>query len=114
MLKSHGKQRYSYTYMLDVATAFLTILLRGEDGEAYNIADKNSVVTLGGLAESMARSNGCKVVYDIPDAAEAAGYSNLLNGVMNAAKLEGLGWNALVDMEQGIRRTINILKSANM
>lgn len=113
VLKSHGKQRYSYTYMLDVATAFLTILLRGEDGEAYNIADKNSVVTLGGLAESMARSNGCKVVYDIPDAAEAAGYSNLLNGVMNAEKLESLGWRPLVHMEEGISRTIHILKGTD-
>ena len=99
--------------MLDVATAFLTILLRGEDGEAYNIADKNSVVTLGGLAESMARSNGCKVVYDIPDAAEATGYSNLLNGVMNAEKLESLGWRPLVHMEEGISRTIHILKGTD-
>lgn len=110
VLKSSGKQRYSYTYMLDVATAFLTILLLGEDGEAYNIADDHSIVTLGGLAERMAEQNGCKVVYDIPNASEAAGFSNLLNGVMDAEKLKALGWTAMVDMDNGIRRTISILK----
>lgn len=109
VLKSNGKQRYSYTYMMDVATAFLTILLKGEDGEAYNVADDHSVVTLAGLAECMAKQNGCKVVFDLPKASEAAGYSNLLDGVMKAEKLKALGWNAMVDMEHGIARTIEIL-----
>lgn len=112
VLKSHGKQRYSYTYMLDVATAFLAVLLCGKDGEAYNVADEHSVVTLGGLAEAMARENGCQVVYDLSADTGAAGYSNLLNGVMDAEKLRALGWQAMVPLEEGVKKTIGILKAS--
>ena len=68
VLKSDGKQRYSYTYMLDVATAFLTVLLKGEDGQAYNVADPGSIVTLGGLAEKNGRTESlpCAVRYPVP------------------------------------------------
>lgn len=109
VLKSDGKQRYSYTYMLDVATAFLTILLNGEDGQAYNVADAGSIVTLGGLAEKMAEQNHCHVRYEIPSQIESSGFSHLKDGVMNADKLGTLGWRALVPIEDGITKTIRIL-----
>ena len=111
VLKSDGKQRYSYTYMLDVATAFLTVLLKGEDGQAYNVADPASIVTLGGLAEKMAEQNHCHVRYDIPSQSESAGFSHLKDGVMCADKLEALGWKALVSMNEGIAKTIQILSN---
>ena len=111
VLKSDGKQRYSYTYMLDVATAFLTVLLKGEDGQAYNVADPASIVTLGGLAEKMAEQNHCHVRYDIPSQSESAGFSHLKDGVMCADKLETLGWKALVSMNEGIAKTIQILSN---
>ena len=111
VLKSDGKQRYSYTYMLDVATAFLTVLLKGEDGQAYNVADPASIVTLGGLAEKMAEQNHCHVRYDIPSQSESAGFSRLKDGVMCADKLEALGWKALVSMNEGIAKTIQILSN---
>lgn len=113
VLKSDGKQRYSYTYMLDVATAFLTILLKGEDGQAYNVADPGSGITLGALAEKMAEQNHCHVRYEIPSHSESAGFSHLKDGVMNAGKLESLGWRAMVSLEDGIQKTIQILSNSD-
>ena len=39
VLKSAGTQYYSYTYVADAVSGLLYVLLCGENGEAYNIAD---------------------------------------------------------------------------
>ena len=74
VLKSAGTQLYSYTYALDAAMGILTVLLKGKSGEAYNVSDTGSEVTLCDIAEWLAKDNGVKVVYDLPDAVEQAGY----------------------------------------
>ena len=50
VLKSEGNQLYSYTYVVDAAVAALYLLLYGKSGEAYNVADENSEITLKDLA----------------------------------------------------------------
>lgn len=51
VLKSAGTQYYSYTYVADAVSGFLTVLLKGESGEAYNIADESSDIMLKDLAK---------------------------------------------------------------
>ena len=46
ILKSSGTQYYSYTYVADAVSGLLYVLLKGENGEAYNIADERSDITL--------------------------------------------------------------------
>lgn len=38
VLKSKGNQRYSYCYVSDAVSALFTIMLKGTDGEAYNVS----------------------------------------------------------------------------
>lgn len=54
VLKSSGTQLYSYTYVADAVSGLLTILLKGESGEAYNIADEASDIMLKDLAAVIA------------------------------------------------------------
>lgn len=53
---------------------------------------------------------GRKVVFDLPDEQEAAGFSKVSVGVMDTKKLQGLGWKAFDDVRSGTRKTIKILK----
>ena len=46
VMKSKGEQLRSYTYVTDAITGLLTILLDGENGEAYNIASKLCITTI--------------------------------------------------------------------
>jgi len=75
VLKSAGTQNYSYTYMADAIYGLLTVVLCGKNGEAYNIADEASNITLKDLAWLIANHAGKQVVFEIPDAVEAAGFS---------------------------------------
>ena len=110
VLKSAGTQYYSYTYVADAVSGLLTVLLRGKSGEAYNIADEASDMQLKDLAALIAQNAGSKVVFEIPDAVEAAGYSKATKARLDGSKLRELGWSPVYDLRSGIRRTMEILR----
>lgn len=109
VLKSTGTQYYSYTYVADAVSGLLTVLLLGECGEAYNIADEASDIMLKDLAAIIAGFAGKKVVFELPDEVEAAGYSTATKARLDSTKLQGLGWKAKYDIKSGMERTIRIL-----
>jgi nucleoside-diphosphate-sugar epimerase len=110
VLKSQGTQYYSYTYVADAISGVLTILLKGKNGEAYNIADNASDIRLKGLAKLIANYCGRKVVFELPDEMEKSGYSTATKARLDSTKLQNLGWHSLYTIEEGIHRTIDILK----
>lgn len=111
VLKSAGTQYYSYQYVADSVSGLLTVLLKGEIGEAYNIAEEHSDIMLKDLAAIIAEISGRKVIFEIPDAVEAAGYSTATKARLNGQKLHALGWTPKYDIKSGMERTILILKS---
>jgi len=110
VLKSAGTQYYSYTYVSDAVSGLLTVLLKGKCGEAYNIADEGSDIMLKDLAAILAETAGKKVVFEIPDQTEAAGYSKATKARLDGSKLKELGWAPRYQISEGVKRTIQILK----
>ena len=111
VLKSAGTQFYSYQYVADSVSGLLFILLCGENGAAYNIADESSDITLRDLAGIIAGINGRQVVFEIPDAVEAAGYSKATKARLDGSRLKALGWEPRYTIKTGIERTISIIRS---
>ena len=110
-MKSAGEQYYSYCYVADAVSGLLTVLLKGECGNAYNIADEKSDVRLKDLAKEIAGYVGKEVVFEIPDQTEAAGYSTATKAKLDGTKLKKLGWEMKYDIRNGVRRTIDILRA---
>lgn len=99
-LKSAGTQRRTYCYVSDAVTGILTVLKNGENGQAYNVADMNSEVTLKELANIFGANsdNGrveTKQVYDT---------------VLNTGMLQKLGWKAFRNLEDGVKHSIKCIK----
>ncbi len=113
VLKSKGDQLYSYNYVADAVAGLLYCLLYGEKGAAYNIADPASDITLKELASIVAKHAGKEVVFELPDAREAAGYSTATKALLDASKLRALGWSAHYDMRAGLERTVDVLRDIN-
>lgn len=63
VLKSDGMQEFSYGYVGDCATAILFILTKGENGEAYNIADPGSRIRLRDFATIAAKPEEHKLFF---------------------------------------------------
>ena len=110
VLKSEGTQLFSYTYVADAVSAVLYCLLLGECGQAYNIADSASDIRLRDLAAIIAHAAGRKVVFDLPDETERAGYSTATKAIMDSKKIRDLGWKAMYTMQTGLERTLRMLK----
>lgn len=106
VLKSEGKQFFSYLHVADAVSGILTVMLKGEKGGAYNIADEKSDITLRDLAALIAGQVGRKVIFNIPNATESAGFSPAMLARMDNSKLAVLSWQAEYDIARGIRETI--------
>ena len=109
VLKSNGEQYYSYLYVGDAISGLLTAMLKGSRGEAYNVADEFSNIHLKDLANILANIANTKVVYEIPNEIERAGYSKATKAVMNGNKLKQLGWIPQYTIKDGLEQTIKIL-----
>ena len=109
VLKSDGLQEFSFGYVADCAIAMFTILLEGERGQAYNIAD-DRVVRLREFAETAAQIGGSRVIFELPTAVEAAGYSKITKALLCTDKLKTLGWRVDTPLYDGIFNTVKYLK----
>lgn len=112
VLKSEGNQKYSYTFVTDAVAGILYTILSGAPGEAYNIADNESDITLKELAELLARIGGTRVMSELPDEAEKRGYSTATKAMLDASRLKTLGWNPYVHMEEGLACTVEMVRDS--
>ena len=108
VLKSKGEQYRSWLYVKDCASAIITILLKGKNCEAYNVADENACVTIKNMAETIAEIGGVKVVFDLPDDIEKQGFSMITKAVFDTGKLHQLGWSPKFNLHDALVETINL------
>lgn len=111
IMKSKGEQYRSWCYVVDCASALLHIILKGESGEAYNIADPESNVSIKNLAEIVAKIGRKKVVIDEPNTDEKLGYNIVRKSTFSIEKLKRLGWKPMTHIDMGLEKTINTILS---
>ena len=111
VMKSKGNQRRTYCYVIDAITGLLCVLGNGATGEAYNISNEESVVTIAEVAKTVAEIAGTKVVFDIPDEIEKKGFSKPQSCVLDNHKLLSLNWKGVYDIKAGLKECIEILMS---
>ncbi|KGM36334.1 NAD-dependent epimerase/dehydratase family protein [Streptococcus sinensis] len=110
VMKSTGSQLRSYCYSLDCASAILSVLLSGKSGQAYNISNPNSIITIKQMAEIIARVGNVKLIMDIPSKQDLKQANPMQNASLKSDKIESLGWKGLFDAKVGFGNTYRILK----
>jgi len=110
LMKSTGSQFRSYCYLQDAACAILVALLNGKSGEAYNVANKDSNLTILEYAKQLATTFGVEIKMELSETVEKAGYSKMKQEILDASKLEKLGWMPQNNINQGLQKIKNILK----
>lgn len=109
VMKSTGAQFRSWCYVVDCVSAMLHILLKGENGHAYNIADASSNISIKELAEMIAEIGGRKVVIDLPSDAEKAGFNVVSKSIFSTNRLTSLGWKLQGNMKTKLENTIRTI-----
>lgn len=110
VMKSAGLQKRSYLYVLDTAAALLTILLKGENGETYNVAAKSGNVLLRDYAKHLAHIANVEIIFENATEQEKKGFSTVANSTLDGEKIKSLGWSEKFTFEEAIEHTFKIKK----
>lgn len=112
VLKTKGETERCYLFTLDAVTAILTILLNGESGNAYTVANEDTYCSIYEMAKMVADEYGVNVVIEEQDVA-AQGYANTLYMDLDTAKLKSLGWTPKVDLINMYKKMIASMGKEN-
>lgn len=108
VLHTRGMSEGNYCYTRDCITGLLTILLKGKNGEAYNVSNPESHITIADMAYMVAdkiAEGKIKVVFDIPSE-NKFGYAADTKMKLNSSKLQALGWKPEIGLEEAYKRMI--------
>ena len=104
VIHGDGSQIRAWCYVDDLVEALLLSLEQAEAvGQAFNIGNARSTVTIYDLAQRVKRLTGCpgELVF------QPLHYSDVELRIPNVQKArEVLGWEAKVDLDEGLARTI--------
>lgn len=106
-LFTKGETKRNYCYTTDAVRGIFTILTRGQNNEAYNIANKNTYISIAEMAKSL-ENEDTKVIFSIDNIDR--GYNPTIKICLDSTKLENLGWKALTDLPQMFERTIESMR----
>lgn len=109
VLHTQGLSWGNYCYTRDSVAAILTLLVKGNRGEAYTVANENSNLRIRDMAELVAQKvakGKIQVVYDIPESSLTYGYAPDTELHLSSQKMQALGWRATVDLEESYERLI--------
>lgn len=91
VLKTKGETERCYLYTADAATAILTILLKGEAGSAYNVANESTYCSIAEIAERVAAQGRIKVRYEVQPESKN-GFPATLYMHLDTSLLQSIGW----------------------
>lgn len=108
-MKSDGSAMRAFCYLADATLGFLSVLLKGENGQAYNIGNEQGEVSIFDLAQRLTTlfpEKGLQVIKN--ESALSEGYlkSSISRNCPDTSKIRALGWEPTTSIEAGFRRTI--------
>ncbi len=109
VLHTTGESEGNYVYTADAIAAIMTLLVKGKAGEAYNIANEDSHITIRNMAELVAREiagEKIQVVIDIPEDSVSLGYAPPVKMWLDASKMRELGWKPEIGLVEAYKRMI--------
>lgn len=97
ILHTQGNSAKPYCYTIDAIEAILTILLRGEDAEAYNVSNDATYISIRQMAEYL-RDNFSPSIHIRIEADDTQGYAPETRLRLTSSKLSQLGWHPRYDL----------------
>ncbi len=112
MVKGDGRQKRCFCYISDLIEGIFIGLLKGKNGEAYNLSNNREFYSIERLAQTVSKLINKKeikfVKRDKQDAYLASPFSKVYPSIKKILKL---GFKPKVTIEKGFKRTIDYYKS---
>lgn len=108
VMKSDGSARRPFCYLADTVEGIFTVLLKGKNGEAYNVGadSETSILELAEVLCKLFPERNCRVVRQErrPDDPYLA--SPISGGHLDISKVRSLGWSPKTGISEGFWRTV--------
>lgn len=107
VLHTEGRSMGNYCYTADAVRGLLTILLRGENANAYTVVNPTTSMPIREVAKLVSDTltgGQTKIIFDIPESALTYGYAPDVTMKLSGSKLMALGWKPEVDLPEMFRR----------
>jgi UDP-glucuronate decarboxylase len=112
-LNSDGSAIRPFCYLTDATLGFLTVLIRGENGQPYNIGNPNEEYSILALANTLVNlypELNLKVIMNNESDNKAYLKSPIQRNSPNITKANKLNWSPVVGVKEGFKRTIESFK----
>lgn len=109
ILHTKGESAKPYCYTTDCVAAILTILLKGQNGEVYNVANQDTYISIREMAEFLCVNFNPNVKVSVEEHPEM-GYAPVTKLNLSAEKLMALGWRPRYDLKEMFSRLIDGMK----
>jgi len=109
IMHTKGELCRCYCYTTDAIAAMLYILLRGKDGEAYNVANETTYISIKDMATFLAETFNPKIKV-VVELKENMGYSPTTKLRLSTNKIQQLGWTPHYNLQEMFHRLIESLK----
>lgn len=109
VLHTSGESARPYCYTIDAISALLCILLKGIEGEAYNVANEDTYISAREMADYLKQEFNPRINVRL-ELKNDMGYAPVTKQRLNTEKLAALGWRPNYDMKGIFERLIMYLK----
>lgn len=109
IMNSDGTAVRSFCYITDTIRGIMDVILKGVDGEAYNLANEREPYEIREIAEKLIQmfpDRNCNLKFAKPNENIRKGYVGYKITRLETNKIESIGWKPKVDLESGMRRTV--------
>lgn len=115
VLHTQGKTARSYCYTTDAILALIVLLCNGKSGEAYNVTNMETMITVRDMAQmvcDLVPEKKIRVRIQEPDNIGQFGYNPEMRILLNSTKLAELGWKPQIGLKEMLCRLIVGMQSA--
>lgn len=110
ILHTKGESAKPYCYTIDCVRAIVYLLMAGANGEAYNVANSDTYISIYDMAKFLVDNfnQKCKAIIELKD---NMGYAPVTHLNLNTNKLGGLGWKPYYGLKEMYGQLINYYKT---
>lgn len=109
VMHTKGESAKPYCYTTDCISAILYILIRGEKGEAYNVANEETYISIKDMADFLCAHFNPQLKVVVEEHPEM-GYAPVTKLNLSAEKLKSLGWSPRYGLYDMFDRLIKSFK----
>ncbi|OIM20750.1 hypothetical protein ATX59_07480 [Oenococcus oeni] len=105
-LISSGQSERAFLYIADAIAGILHIVLKGGNGQAYNLSNEDQPIKIVDLARKLSTLFAEKHLRVTFISSDQSGYSSIPRVALDSSKLEKIGWHKRISLDSGLRRTV--------